>query len=81
MEALCALVSLYVLAVIARAILSWFPIGYDSPVASVANVLVAITEPVLGPVRRALPSLGGFDISPIVVIFGLQIVAGILLGC
>lgn len=81
MEALCALVTLFILAVIARAIISWFPIGYDSPVASVANVLTMITEPVLGPVRRALPPLGGFDISPIVVILGLQMLARYVLGC
>lgn len=81
MDALCALVSIYVLAIVARAILSWFPVGYGSPVASIADVLSTVTEPVLGPVRRALPSLGGFDISPIVVIVGLQVVAGIVLGC
>lgn len=81
MEALCALVSLYILAIIARAILSWFPIGYDSPLASVSNVLSAVTEPVLGPVRRAMPMMGGFDLSPIVVILGLQIVARSILGC
>lgn len=81
MDALCALVSLYILAIIARAILSWFPIGYDSPLASVANVLSGVTEPLLGPVRRAMPMMGGFDLSPIVVILGLQIVARSILGC
>jgi YggT family protein len=44
--------------------------------------LVKITEPVLGPVRRVLPPLGGLDLSPIVVLLFLQIVVqGLILGC
>lgn len=81
MEVLCAVVQLFVLAIFARAILSWFPIGRGSPVAAVSDVLSAMTEPVLGPVRRVLPPLGGFDLSPIVVIVVLNIVARRVLGC
>jgi YggT family protein len=50
-----------------------------SPVAPVAQFLYRITEPVLAPVRRALPSMGGIDLSPLVVILGIQILMGILL--
>ena len=31
-----------------------------------------VTEPVLGPLRRALPSMGGLDFSPMVLLIGLQ---------
>jgi YggT family protein len=32
-----------------------------------------VTEPVLGPVRRMMPTMGGLDLSPIVVFFGIAI--------
>jgi YggT family protein len=37
-------------------------------IAAVGEFLYRITEPVLAPIRRMLPSLGGLDLSPIVVI-------------
>jgi len=46
--------------------------------ASVAQFLYRITEPVLAPVRRVLPPMGGLDLSPLVVIIGIQILTGIL---
>jgi YggT family protein len=67
------LINLYVLVIIGRIILSWFPISRGGLMETVYSALYTITEPVLGPVRRALPPLGGFDLSPIVVIFGLQL--------
>ena len=36
------------------------------------RVLFKLTEPVLGPIRRILPDLGGLDFSPVVVLFALQ---------
>ncbi len=39
---------------------------------SVGRILVDITEPILGPIRRLLPSAGGIDFSPIVAIIALQ---------
>lgn len=65
------LVNLYVFAIIGRIILSYFPIRPGSPVAPVFAFLYSITEPVLGPVRRVVPALGMFDISPMVVLFAL----------
>jgi len=80
-EILCQLVSLYQVAIVVRIILSWFP-SSQGPMASAQYWLMRITEPVLGPVRRALPPLGGLDLSPIVVLLFLQIVVqGLLLGC
>jgi YggT family protein len=67
------LIEIYTLLVFGRVILSWFPISRGSPLESVYSFLYTVTEPVLGPVRRALPPLGGFDLSPLVVIFGLQL--------
>ena len=81
---LCNLISLYLLAVFARIILSWFPIPPGSPFAAIFSVLYNITEPVLGPLRRMIPPLGfggmGLDLSPIIVIFGARILQASLCG-
>ena len=69
----CQLLSLYLIAVFGRIILSWFPLNPNGPMAGIYSFLYAITEPVLGPVRRMLPPLGGFDLSPIIIIFGVNI--------
>jgi YggT family protein len=74
------LVYLYSLLIFGRIILSWFPISRGSPMESIYSGLYTVTEPVLGPVRRALPPLGGFDLSPIVVIFGLQLLSRVIAG-
>jgi YggT family protein len=73
-QLLIQLLNLYLLAIFARIILSWFPINPGSPVATVAGVLYSITEPVLGPIRNVLPSIGMFDLSPMVVIFAVRLV-------
>lgn len=72
------LLNLYIIAVFGRVILSWFPLSPGGPMASVYSFLYAITEPVLGPIRRVLPPLGGLDLSPIVLLFGVQILRGVL---
>lgn len=70
---LCTLLQLYVIALIGRVILSWFPLSPDSPFASIYSFVFTITEPVLGPVRRILPPMGGLDLSPLIVVLGAQI--------
>ncbi|WP_398484879.1 YggT family protein [Tardiphaga sp.] len=67
------ILDLYVWLLIASAILSWL-IAFNVVntrnqfIAAVGEFLYRITEPVLAPIRRMLPSLGGLDLSPIVVI-------------
>jgi YggT family protein len=77
-QILCTLLNLYIFALLARIILSWFPIAPGSALASAFSFLYTITEPLLGPVRRALPPIGGsgmrLDLSPIIVILGLQLI-------
>lgn len=85
MGLLCLLLRLYIYALFARIILSWFPISPGSGLASVFSALYAVTEPVLGPVRRVLPPIGmggmGLDLSPIIVTFALQFLVFPALGC
>ena len=74
---LCYLLNIYLLLIFGRIILSWFPISPGSALASVYRILYTITEPVLGPIRRVMPTIGfggmGLDLSPIIVIFGVQL--------
>ena len=78
----CRLLDAYLIVVFARIILSWFPISPNSGMATVYGFLYSITEPVLGPIRRVIPPLGmggmGFDLSPLIVIFGISILRGIV---
>lgn len=60
-------------AVFLRAIISWFPI---SPNNSFVVVLVQVTEPIIAPLRRVVPLLGMMDITPLVAMVALQIIAG-----
>ena len=81
-DILCTLKNLYILLLLVRIVLSWFPITPGSTMASIFSFLYTVTEPVLGPVRRMIPPIGmGIDLSPIIVLFGLQILAQVLCGC
>ena len=74
---LCGLLQAYVIIIFARIILSWFPVEPGSTLATVYGFLYSITEPVMGPVRRVIPPIGaggmGLDLSPIIIVVGLQI--------
>lgn len=74
MEIICAFLQLYYIALIGRIILSWFPVQPGGAMAGIFSFLYTITEPVLGPLRRVIPPMGGFDLSPIVAFIGLQVI-------
>jgi YggT family protein len=78
---LCPLITLYVLAIIGRILLSYFPIEPGSGMAQVFSVLYTITEPLLGPLRRIVPRVGMLDLSPMVAILILEYVVPRILGC
>jgi YggT family protein len=75
-------VELYVVLLFARALLSWFPSEPGTTMYSVVRVLDRLTEPLLRPIRRALPPLraGGMaiDLSIIVAIIGLEVLLGVI---
>ena len=54
--------------VVARALIGWLPIDQSS---TVYQVLFRITEPVIDPIRRVLPSTGMLDLSPLAAILVL----------
>ena len=68
---------LYSLAFIARALLSWVRISYYHPV---ARFLIQITEPVLAPLRRYIPPVGGVDFTPVVALLILWFVERMLIA-
>lgn len=62
-------------AIFARSILSWFPIDKEGPI---FQVLAAITDPILEPLRKVIPPIGMIDISPMVAMLALFFLANIL---
>jgi YggT family protein len=53
------------LAIIGRAIMSWFDRGMQNPI---SQALYAITEPFIAPIRQIMPRTGFIDLSPLIAI-------------
>ena len=75
---ICNLLTIYMVILAARAVLSWFPMSPGSALAPIARILVDVTEPVLAPLRRLIPQAGVIDISFLVAFFGLSIIRNII---
>jgi YggT family protein len=67
----------YSLVVLASVIVSWLNLAEDNPIVSVTRTL---TEPLLSPIRRLLPSGAGIDISPMVLLLGIRLLKRVLMG-
>lgn len=82
MAVVCALILVYTIALVARAVLTWFPLDPDGAMAAIAGFLFVITDPVLAPLRRTLPPLRigsvAIDLSFIVVLIGLRVLYGVV---
>ena len=79
-----SLITLYIYIIVASAVMSWliaFNVvnPYNQFVRSIWQGLNALTEPVLRPIRRLMPDLGGIDISPLVLIIICWFVQGVVL--
>lgn len=77
-------VSLYEIVVIASVIMSWLVafnvMNPSNPfVRSLWGGLMALTEPLLKPIRRALPDLGGLDLSPVVLLLGCLFIRSVII--
>ena len=64
------------IAIFVRVILSWVPMRLPF---GLGEFVFSITEPILSPIRRALPFMGGIDFSPLIALFAIQAVASVLL--
>jgi YggT family protein len=70
------IINIYIWLLIASAVLSWLiafnVVNTRNPIVhSVGDFLYRVTEPLLRPIRNMLPSLGGIDVSPVILIIGL----------
>ena len=70
-------INIYLFVIIAMVIMSWLlsfgVVNLGNPlVESIWRTCNALTEPVMRPVRERMPNLGGVDLSPLVVIIGLN---------
>ena len=71
------LIDIYTWIVIAAVVMSWLVAfgvinTYNHFARSVVHLLDALTEPVFRQARRIIPPIGGLDISPLIVLIGLQ---------
>lgn len=67
----------YVLLIV-RVVLSWVPnVNYSHPV---VQFIHRVTSPILDPIRRVVPSMGGLDLSPLVAILLLQLIQQVIMG-
>ena len=69
------IIDMYSFIVFGAVIISWIQLPPSSPV---VRFLHTATEPVLAPIRRLLPDMGGLDFSPLVLLIGLRILRGLL---
>jgi YggT family protein len=68
--------NIYSLILLARVFMTWIPnLDYRNPI---AKFLIDVTEPVLRPIRQALPPMSGLDLSPMVVMIGLYLLTSLI---
>ena len=83
LDVILIVLDLYIWLLIAAAVLSWLVAfnvvnSRNQFVAMVGDFLFRITEPVLRPIRNMLPSLGGIDVSPVVVILIIILIKDVI---
>jgi len=70
------MLQIYQFILLARVLLSWLPnVDHSNPI---VQFLYQATEPVLAPIRNALPPMNGLDLSPLVVIIGISLLTRLL---
>ena len=74
------LATLLYIALIGRVIISWINVGPSSPFHTIAAILYQVTEPILAPIRKVLPSFGMLDLSPMVAIIVVTLVQSVLVS-
>ncbi|HEY8171915.1 MAG TPA: YggT family protein [Dehalococcoidia bacterium] len=71
-QIVCITAFVLTLAIIARAIMSWFNLDPRNPL---VQILSSITDPIIEPIRRIMPRLGMFDLSPLVALLLLNFIS------
>jgi YggT family protein len=83
LDLVSTVITIYIWLLIAQAVMSWLlAFGvinrYNRAVATIGDFLWRITDPLLRPIRRVLPDLGGIDISPVVLILLLYFLRNLM---
>jgi YggT family protein len=65
---------LYIIILVVRAVLSYFPYNSESPLNPVRRFVTVVTEPVLAPFRRIVPPVGMFDLSFLVAFIVIEVI-------
>jgi len=83
-EVILLLIQVLTIAIVLRIIVSWVVMLVGSmrwlAYSPAVQILNSITDPILIPIRSVMPNLGGFDFSPMIAIFILQIIARTVAG-
>ena len=72
-----AALTLLIIAIIVRAVLSWIN---PNPHSTLMRFIDSMTDPILAPIQKVLPNFGGIDISPIIAILIIQILREIIIN-
>ncbi len=75
-ELVSLIINIFLFAILIGVIISWINPGSYNPVVSLIH---SLTEPLLAPVRRRMPDMGGLDLSPMVVMLGLVVLEMLLI--
>jgi len=74
-EMISLIINIFLFAILIQVIMSWVnPGGYNPAI----GLIHALTEPLLAPVRRRMPDVGGLDLSPMIVMIGLVVLEMLL---
>ena len=69
------ILTLLTYAVILRAVISWIRPNQQNPL---VLLLKRVTDPILGPLERLIPPIGGMDFTPVIAIILIQVVQGLI---
>lgn len=75
-EMISLIINIFLFAILIGVIISWINPGSYNPAISLIH---SLTEPLLAPVRRRMPQMGGLDLSPMVVMVGLVVLEMLLI--
>lgn len=76
-ELLSLAINVYLFAIIIEVIISWVNPGMYN---AITSILYSLNEPLLSPARRLIPPIGGLDLSPLVVLIGLELVSMLVIA-
>ncbi len=84
LDIILLVLQIYIWLLIASAVLSWL-VAFNvvntrnQVVATIGDFLYRITEPVLRPIRSAMPNLGGIDVSPVILILLILLLENVII--